>query len=89
MPEPLPGQDVEDSDVSSQLNYTPINSEFTSDAEAGAQLGSEATSPADEESSDGPDEAATADPYEEEGEVARYGAAESFSLKRIPEQDLD
>eukprot|EP00969_Alexandrium_andersonii_P201482 8902915-Alexandrium_andersonii.AAC.1 len=54
VPEPSPDQDVEDSDASSQVNYTPIASNFASDAEGGAQLGSEATSLADEESSDEP-----------------------------------
>eukprot|EP00969_Alexandrium_andersonii_P112748 4982447-Alexandrium_andersonii.AAC.1 len=47
-PEPSLGQEMEDSDVSSQATYTPIASNFTSDAEGGAQLGSEATSLADE-----------------------------------------
>eukprot|EP00969_Alexandrium_andersonii_P166510 7358055-Alexandrium_andersonii.AAC.1 len=30
VPEPTPDQDMEDSDLSSQANYTPINSTFTS-----------------------------------------------------------
>eukprot|EP00969_Alexandrium_andersonii_P359645 15453659-Alexandrium_andersonii.AAC.1 len=47
-PEPSPDQDTADSDGSSQANYTPIASNFTSDAEGSAQLGSEATSLADE-----------------------------------------
>eukprot|EP00969_Alexandrium_andersonii_P227969 10067302-Alexandrium_andersonii.AAC.1 len=69
-PEPTPDQDMEDSDVSSQANYTPIASTFTSDAEGGAHLGSEATSLADDESEDEPAAPATEDPYEEKDEVA-------------------
>eukprot|EP00969_Alexandrium_andersonii_P351365 15435274-Alexandrium_andersonii.AAC.1 len=69
VPDPIPGQDPDDSDVSS-VHYTPIGSAFTSDTEAGARLGSEATSLADDESSDEPVEPASTDPYEEQAEVA-------------------
>eukprot|EP00969_Alexandrium_andersonii_P010629 462868-Alexandrium_andersonii.AAC.1 len=47
-PEPTPDQEMEDSDVSSQANDTPIDSTFTSGTEGGAPLGSDATSLGDE-----------------------------------------
>eukprot|EP00969_Alexandrium_andersonii_P107875 4758914-Alexandrium_andersonii.AAC.1 len=53
VPGPIPAQDPDDSDVSS-VRYTPIGSVLTSDAEGGAHLDSEATSLADDESSDEP-----------------------------------
>eukprot|EP00969_Alexandrium_andersonii_P219207 9681363-Alexandrium_andersonii.AAC.1 len=88
VPEELPGRETDASDTMSQVSYTPLQSDYTSGDEAGARLGSEVTS-LDEGSSDDAAESVKTDPYGEEAEVALFGAAETFSLTRVPKVELD